>query len=172
MFECTANQTEMLGIGEQDYIVHRNERTTILDVYNFTDHEYNSNKAPETVVAGVFNQWHNMYCAFAHAPLEYDVYVRMRYDIKFDRQIHFENYEMRDDVIYITSGNDYRDGINDQFAFGSYNVMKVYYSIIHNHSIFWNQGKYFHPETYVKLNLEHHGIRIERIPQTNYIVRP
>lgn len=165
--QCQHNHIEMLGEGTS---VHYEDHNGI-DFYIGDEFGYESNKVPETVVASTTNQWHNMFQAFVKAPKGYDVYVRMRYDTWFSEKVDFTQYDLSDNKIYIPSGNDYRDGVNDQMAFGNYNAIKRYYEVYLTHKMLFSHGKTFHTESYVKWNLEHFGIEIHRINCTNSIIR-
>lgn len=124
------------------------------------------NAAGETSIVNTLNQWNNRFKAFQTAKKGYDVYVICRPDIRFSGPITFEVVPGK---IYIPEGNDYRDGINDQFAFGDYEAMKWYCDLINHYREYFNEGLIFHPETYLKRHL---GSMVIRIPQSNEIVRP
>ncbi len=134
-----------------------------------TDHKYNTRKRPEATVAQSLNQWHNNFVAFCITPKVYDIYVRVRPDIIVG-SINFEQYDCTGNNIYIPEGNDY-GGINDQFAFGSYEVMKKYYSVYLKYDELWNEGVSFHTETMMLHNLDKAGVNIVRLPVTEYILR-
>lgn len=132
----------------------------------FAPHKYNERKAPENKVHQVFNQWMNNFVGFRLVPKGFDVYVRVRPDIKFaDQKIDWDSFDYSGNNIYIPQGNDYgENAINDQFAFGNYSVMKAYYSIFLNCHELWENGILFHSETMQKANLIKEGINIIRLP--------
>ena len=153
--------------------VHYNEFHADLNFYHEDIFGYSSNlyyygeeRKPENVPHRVLNMWHNMWQAFIKAPTGHDVYVRMRYDTLFDNPIYLSSYEYKN-CVYIPKGPDYRGGVSDWTAFGTYEVMQKYYSVYMTHQMFFNQGKTFHPESYLKYTLEHLGVEIIRIPQTH-----
>ncbi len=168
--KCKPNHAVMLPGEKVEY--HRNENTCNLEFYQFGINEYETNKAPETGVKNVLNQWHNNFMCFAQcSPNDGDVFVRNRYDIHLTDIIDFSKYEYNDHVVYIPSGHDYREGVNDQFAFGNYNAMRTYYSVYLNHSKLFEQGHMFHTESYLTKNLRFNSVEIVRIPAQTILVR-
>jgi len=142
--------------------------------YNFyptipTPHRYYENKAPETEPCNVLNMWHNLFISFCLVPNTYDCYVRNRPDIQFNGAVHLENEPGK---VYIPHGNDFREGINDQFAYGCYESMRVYFSLYLFHERYFNQGVMFHPEGYLNHHLKENGIEIVRVDPTQWILRP
>jgi hypothetical protein len=134
-------------------------------------HRYDAHRRPETSVANTLNQWHNNFVGFAIVPNYFDVYVRMRADITFSGKIDFDSYDYSGNNIYIPQGHNYYDGVNDQMAFGSYEVMKKYYSVYLHHLEIYQTGKIFHTEGYVTENLKRQGVNIVRLPIDNYVIR-
>lgn len=156
---------------QPDFVVNYNETGNDLMEYRNDEWNYRANCAPETWPENTVNMWHNMYRAWLKAPEGFDCYVRMRYDIVFDSVIDFTAWPMLPDVVYIPNCSDYRDGVNDQMAFGSYGAMEKYFSVYLNHGKLFDSGLMFHSETYLKHNLEMLGVKIRRIPVTNRIIR-
>lgn len=132
-------------------------------------HPYDVNKEPETTVYQTLNMWHNIFLSFCLVPKGYDVYVKCRPDIQFDGKI---DLKAEPGVCYIPEGNDFRGGVNDQFAYGCYDVMKVYYYLYLSYKEYFNQGIKFHPEAYLKHHLTVNNIRIERVKPSQWILRP
>jgi hypothetical protein len=154
--------------------VHHNEHNADLsfyhnDIFGYSSNIYYHEGLPDNVPHRVLNMWHNMWQAFVKAPLGLNVYVRMRYDTIFDKPIDLASYQLSNNRVYIPSGVDWRGGVNDWTAFGTYEVMQKYYSVYMTHQMFFHQGKTFHPESYLKYTLEHLGIEIVRIPQTHIL---
>lgn len=138
----------------------------------FAEHKYSSRRVPENTVYQTLNQWHNNFIGFCLAPLGYDIYVRIRPDIKLNGRMDFKQYDCTGNNIYIPQGLDY-GGVNDQFAFGSYEVMKKYYSVYINcHELWRDDGITWHSEGMQLANLNKQGVNIVRFgfPQ-NEIVR-
>ena len=169
--DCKANHHLNLWCEDAGIYFHTVERLSPGDYYQLTDHPYNENKEPETIIASTLNQWHNNFIGFSIVPKDYDVYVRVRPDIMLTDKINFEQYDYSGKNIYIPSGHNYRDGINDQLAFGNYEVMKTYYSVYLNHPEMFTSGLKFHTEKYTTENLKRNGIIINRINIETQIVR-
>jgi hypothetical protein len=132
---------------------------------------YDANKNPITCTDNTLQAWHNLFVGFCLVPKTYDVYVKSRCDIELSGKIDFTKYDINDTNIYIPSGNDHFGGKNDQFAFGSYSVMKKYYSIYLEHQNLFRKGLVFHTELYVTENLKAKGVNIIRLDITNLIIR-
>jgi hypothetical protein len=135
----------------------------------FKEHKYAARKRPETSVYQTLGQWHTNFIGFCLVPRGYDVYVRIRPDIKFNGRLDFTQYDYTGNNIYIPEGNDY-GGVNDQFAFGNYDVMKAYYSVYLNCHQLWEDGVEFHSEGMQQSNLNRQQINIVRMnPQVNIL---
>lgn len=134
----------------------------------FKEHRYHERKAPENTYYQTMRQWHCGFIGFCLIPQGYDIYVRIRPDIVLNGPIDFSKYDCTGKTIYIPQGNDF-GGINDQFAFGNHEVMKIYYSIYQTHHELWHEGVLFHSESMQLANLNKHGVNIVRIgsPQVN-----
>ena len=128
----------------------------------FKGHPYNANKAGENQVYNTYNQWLNNLVGFILAPVDRDVYVRIRPDLKFNDKLDFTDYDYSGRKIYIPQGHDY-GGVNDQFAFGNREVMKIYFSVMLNHHYLYARGVKFHSETMQQENLNAEGVEIVRI---------
>lgn len=125
-----------------------------------------TNAAPETHILNTLNQWRNRYYAFSRILHNTPIFIVSRTDIKFSGKLNFgQQYE----TIYIPQGNDYREGINDQFAYGGYREMRHYCDLYLHYKTYFNEGLQFHPETYLKRHLR--DIEIIRTPVTNQIIR-
>jgi len=136
------------------------------DIYEKNAELY-ANKAPETSVQNCWNMWHNIFVGFSLLPKDADIYVRNRTDIVFTGPMNYEAYDVSRRAVFIPSGNDYWYGINDQAAFGSYEVMKAYCSLYLNVQKYYDEGRIFHPESMLKWHLDQCGIEIVRLPITN-----
>ena len=172
--QCKGNHAERL-IPAPAHVVHYNETTHDLTPYGREEwlHYYRGNEYAETESQpeNTLSMWRGMWNAWHLAPPGFDCYVRNRYDIVFDRVINFDDYPMTPDRVYIPDCNDYRDGVNDQFAFGSYAAMEKYYSVFLHHKTHFDAGKPFHTESYHKYTLDMLGVKIVRIPAINTIIR-
>jgi hypothetical protein len=103
-------------------------------------------------------------------PKGYDIYVRIRPDTIFNGKLDFSQFDCTGKRIYIPQGMDY-GGINDQFAFGNHEVMKIYYSVYQNCHELFNEGHKWHSEGMQLANLQKHGVEIVRYgaPQINIV---
>ncbi len=135
------------------------------------DHPYVKNKNPYSSVDSTLNQWHNIFTSFCLVPNDYDLYIKSRCDIELSGKIDFSKYDINDTNIYIPKGNDHYEGVNDQFCFASYSVMKKYVSVYINHRDIFDSGMQFHPEGFATRNLERQGVNIVRLDITNTIIR-
>ena len=166
---CKPNHIEMLGVHDE---FHINENNTDIDYHKEDIEEYNLHRIPETVVRHTMNQWRNNWLSFNKVPMmSYDILVRMRYDVELTNKIDFSTYNIEDNVVYIPEGNDYRDGCNDQLAFGNFITMQKYFSVYQHHKEIFSKGYKFHTESYLKRNLEMQGVKIIRIPTQTIIKR-
>jgi uridine kinase len=78
----------------------------------------------------MYKQWHKLSQLFKSVSSDYDIYVRMRPDIKINNIHQLEELlTISTDSIQIPFGND-RNGINDQVCIASYEGMKHYCDII------------------------------------------
>lgn len=128
----------------------------------FGDHPFNSRKAPENTAHQTLNQWISSFTGFMLTPTGYDIYVRIRADIKFNGPLNFDQFDCTGNNIYIPEGLNF-GGVCDQFAFGSYKVMKAYYGVLLDCAHLWyRDGVLFHSETMQLKNLESKGINIVR----------
>lgn len=78
---------------------------------------------------------------------------------------------MSDNVIYIPTGGDYRDGINDQMAIGSQGAIAVYCSLYNWWEDYYNEGVLFHAETMLKHHLMVRGVEVRRLNTEVKIIR-
>ena len=120
--------------------------------------------------ANILQQWHNNFISFCLVPTDYDVYVRSRGDVILNGKIDFHKYSYPHNRIYIPQSIDW-GGVNDQFAFGGYRAMKVYYSL---YIEYFKRNGYLVPLYPEHSLLEHmllNGIEIERIDVEHQIER-
>lgn len=179
--QCRANQEANLFTPETDLFFHTytepgntNYKQFVKipgDYFGRDIDQYYPNRNPVSTPLGVIQPWLNSFIGFCIVPQDYDIYVRSRCDIQLSGNINFNEYPINDNEIYIPFGNDYFKGVNDQFAFGNYNVMKTYFSIFIEYQKIYDSGEQFHPESYVTENLKRHGIHINRLSITNTILR-
>ena len=168
--QCQQNHKDALR-AEEFTEVHINETNTEINYLQEQIFTFDDNKAPETKPQHTINQWRNNYLCFHAAPKDYDIYVRMRYDIHLIGGVDFETFEVNNNLCYIAAGHDYRDGINDMFAFGNYETMQKYYSVYLNYNKIYSDGHQFHTESYLKHNLINEGVEIKRLLIETKIIR-
>ena len=101
---------------------------------------------------------------------KYDVIVSIRTDLKINSKF---NFKIIPNTIYIPRGNDFiYHAINDQIAYGSYDVMKKYMNVINNCDDILKRGKSIpHPESLTLANLELNNIKIVRFGLDYYIYK-
>lgn len=168
--QCQRNHAMRLRPGPFS-VIHYNETGYSLSPYTHDEWGYGDNKAGETWPENSMNMWHNIYKAFHMAPVGLDVYVRMRYDIELEGDVDFTQYEYPPNRVYIPAGGDFREGVNDQFAFGGWDAIEKYVKVYIDHPMHFKAGKMFHTESYLKHTLDHYGVEIVRLPFANRIVR-
>jgi hypothetical protein len=132
------------------------------------DTPYHANKIPEAAPDRTLNMWHNLFIAFSLVPDTYDYYVKCRTDIRFDGRIVLENSPGK---VYIPNHSDFRDGVNDQFAYGCHKSIRDYVELYLHFKDYYAQGIAFHSEYYLKHHLLTQGIEIVRTPVRQHIVR-
>jgi hypothetical protein len=137
---------------------------------NNPDHVFHTNRRPESEPSAGLNQMHNNFIGFSIVPNNYEVIIKSRTDIKISEALNYEDYEYTDNKIYIPTGNDYC-GINDQFAWGNYPAMKVYFYVYMEMMNIFNAGVMYNPEIFQKANLERAGMEVIRTKHNVEIIR-
>jgi hypothetical protein len=91
----------------------------------------------------------------------YDIIIYVRADIiNHDK---FPTLQKPDkNIIFIPKGNDWRGGINDQFAYGDHFAMEIYCNLYDNICKYIDDGVIYHPETIVRYNLNKNNVTINR----------
>ena len=90
--------------------------------------------------------------------IKFDIILSLRVDVVIDNQFTFYTEK---NTIYIPRGYDYViKAINDQIAYGSYDVMKQYNNIYKNMIyLLDNQLSIPHPESLTLANMKHYKIK-------------
>lgn len=132
---------------------------TIFYPDGFAPHPYDTNKSPEGNVYQTLRQWQGNFVTFSIAPSDFDVYVRIRPDLKFNGPLTIQKPEPQ--TVYIPEGSDFR-GINDQFAYGDYETMKAYFQVFENYHFLFAKGTMFNSEVMQLANLQDKNINIVR----------
>lgn len=89
-----------------------------------------------------------------------DWVVRLRPDCWF----HNDMEDLKDcdpNCLYVPTFHNFF-GLNDRFAFGGYEVMKVYMNRLDNMDEYIAAGGIFHPESHLKWTMERAGIKVKR----------
>lgn len=169
---------------------------SIMDNYNVKDNFiklynpkkiFQSNEKYVDVSKYEKNKWtnsHNACCMFLNrynclkllneyiekTKTNYDIIISTRCDLLFGQPIFFEQFmnEINNEKICIPNINDHT-GLNDQFAFGNYNVMQKYLNLYNELISLLDTGIIFHPETLYLKYIEKENIQLMRF-NTNYII--
>ena len=125
---------------------------------------------------------HNMTCHFinknrvfllleqhiANNNISYDIVISLRLDLHFKSMFNFN--EILDNTIYIPSGNDYANGINDQIAYGKVDVMKKY-NCMNPVDLLTKKLTIPHAENLNKANIIYNNLNIKRVFINYNIIR-
>jgi hypothetical protein len=135
--------------------------------YDYDLNKYN-NKRPEV-------NTHNMTCHFINKNrvfslledhinknnIHYDIIVSLRIDLVIENCFNFDE-TLDNNTIYIPFGYDFIDNaINDQVAYGNYEVMKKYNSI-NPVELLEQKLSITHPESLTLANIKYHKLEIKR----------
>jgi hypothetical protein len=102
--------------------------------------------------------------------IHYDIVIYMRADQYFRSNLQIPERLMKH-TLYIPLEND-NTGLNDQFAMGAVETMKIYTDLYDNvRHIYEKTGVGFHTETYVLLYMQDVNMNIQRFP-LNYDLHP
>jgi hypothetical protein len=135
-------------------------------------------KRPETNISNMTRHFINKHRAFQmleehirRTATEYNAVISLRIDLVFQNNIKLTQFEPN--TIYIPEGNDFvNNGINDQLAIGSFQVMKLYSNIYYNSFRMLQLGMTIpHPETLNYANIVHNNINIQRFTLKYHIER-
>ena len=115
--------------------------------------------------------------------VQYDCVMSLRTDLIFQNNFKFNFNNLIENTIYIPSGNDY-GGINDQFAYGKIEPMKIYMYIIDNVLYLCSNDMpglppetpqdgmlILHPETLTIANIYMNNLKISRFDVNYFITR-
>lgn len=100
----------------------------------------------------------------------FDLYIKTRGDIEFVEplDINLINSCVKYDSLVTPSFGGY-SGMNDQFAYGSYNAMKAFCSTFNNLDILANQTDYM-PESLVAQNIKNLNINVLTDTKVKYLI--
>jgi len=116
----------------------------------------------------VLSQYYSTFKVFEKAlnsDVQYDLLIRNRFDNYFSRELSIDDLNAGIDSVAIPEGLDFFDGVNDRFAIGNPDTMRIY-STIFNHFYEYaiTQQVPYHPERYLTMHLNNNNISIKRIP--------
>lgn len=169
-FFCSSDNSTNI----EDFVIKYKPKDYINDKIEIDENElnyYKSVRVPREVsvenvlrhftnkkrVYNIFNQYTK------ENNLHYDVIVTLRIDIKFFKEFIINKPE--NNTIYIPNGEDHRNGINDQIAYGNQSVMEKYCNIMDNCKFIISNKLTrhgFHPESLTLSNIKLHEITIQR----------
>ena len=134
-------------------------------------------KQPETNVHNCLSMYKsraNICAAFQQYMLQtnksYDYVVCTRMDNFYKRQLDYEKISSVNSL-FIPTGQDWRDGINDQFSCGYTNEVVQYMNCYYYLQKLLNEGIILHPESLLKAYLEFIEIKIFRFDFEYTIIR-
>ena len=178
-FFCSSDNSDEIHLHE--FITNYKPLDYINDKINTDEHNYmySFSAAPETNIDSMIrhfinkNRVYNLFEKYIEANNKhYDIIMFLRVDLKIYDKFEFEY--PKDNEIYIPQQGDprWRNGVNDQIAYGNQNVMKIYSNIIYNcKTLLSNNLSYVHPETLATMNIIHNGVKINRFVLKYDIIR-
>ena len=115
----------------------------------------------------MFYHWNNAYRLMKEyserTGVQYDMIIYMRADQQFISDLIIPE-PILPNTVYIPYGYDW-DGLNDQFAMGDINSIRIFTDLYNNVDRIYNKTRVnFHTETYVQLYLEDANINVIRFP--------
>jgi hypothetical protein len=192
--KCNKDIIKSVGNHNVDYFISSDNSTTTdlnkcIEIYNplsyindsitykYKFHKY-PNKREETNLDTMIRHFINKQRVFnlleqyiKKTGKQYDVVVSIRTDLKIHSKFNFNR--IHSNTIYIPKGNDFiTHAINDQIAYGTYDVMKQYMNVINNcdNILKWRKS-IPHPESLTLANLEINNIKIVRVRFVYYIYK-
>ena len=192
--KCNKDIIKSVGNHNVDYFISSDNSTTndlnkCIEIYNplsyindSITYKYNFDKYPnkrdETNLDRMTRHFINKQRVFhlleeyiKTSNKKYDVIVSIRTDLKINSKFNFNR--IHSNMIYIPRGNDFiKYAINDQIAYGTYDVMKQYMNVINNcdNILKWRKS-IPHPESLTLANLELNNIKIVRFGLDYYIYK-
>ena len=192
--KCNKDIIKSIGNHNVDYFISSDNSTTTdlnkcIEIYNplsyindSITYKYNFDKYPnkrdETNLDTMIRHFINKQRVFnlleqyiKTTGTHYDVIISIRADLKMNSKFNFNR--IHSNTIYIPRGNDFiNHAINDQIAYGTYDVMKQYMNVINNCDDILKRGKSIpHPESLTLANLELNNIKIVRFGLDYYIYK-
>lgn len=166
--DLTKQEKEFLDVLECTYIC----KPIITDKYMF-----DFPKAPETIVKNCYSQIINNYYCFEmiaeyqnKTNKKFDIICKFRSDIKINESLDLFK-ELNTNVVHIPIGNDWRQGFNDQIAYGDFTSMFVYCSQIFDLYNVLSAGVLLHPEILLQAHLQKNNVKIKRFSLDYHLLR-
>lgn len=126
-------------------------------------------KMPETSAVNTYSQFkHNNECIKMidkyqeENNMKFDTIVKYRMDIDNLNDDVIEIITTEKNTCYIPEGQDWRNGINDQIAYGDFDTMFKYCNLVNNIRNLCQSGVIFHPETLLLNHIQREEINIKR----------
>jgi FkbM family methyltransferase len=136
-----------------------------IDLYKIKKYNFEKIDLPNRV-----SMFHNIKKAFVLIPAdEYDAVMYARTEIEFGKE-KFSLAIPDDNTIFVPGGEDHCGGLNDRFAFGSYNAMFKYTSIGDNIEEYQKAVHDLHPETTLKYHVNTVGLNIQRFDMNTVLL--
>lgn len=120
-------------------------------------------KAGETNVFNCLSMWRKRKLNFELIDDSYDMVFVSRFDC-YGNNLPLRDF-LKKETLNIPMGGDYRGGIFDLMAWGSYEDMKYYTSLYDKIDDYYDNGVLFHPEFLLGHHLKQNpSIKINRVP--------
>lgn len=163
MTEYEQKFLDVLGITEQQYCI---QPTPALPAWVKECLPYSDKVCiPENVYSHFFHNqqcWNFIQRFQEKEKIQFDLICKYRADIVCCDPFDFASPKLQ--TVYIPEGNDHT-GLNDQIAYGSLEVMKIYSTLFERlEEICSTRQSIFHPETLVEFNMKANNIYVQRFP--------
>jgi len=124
------------------------------------------NVCHETKVVNSLSMFYKIHRGFCLIDNSYDIIIRNRFDIKFDKQLEIE----QNASLNVPFGGDHRGGLMDMFAYGNYENMSVYSNLVlFIASYLRYHNAVFHPESLLRGHCKINNIDIKRFDFNIYL---
>jgi hypothetical protein len=172
-----SHSSETIDNDTQDFINNNNVVSYEMVIPNNShlDHvPLSRTKVSKRVSFVMYYHWMNTYRLMKEYSerhsITYDFVIYMRADQYFSSDLILPA-KLNNNTVYIPAGNDHT-GLNDQFAFGTMDSMKIFTDLYNNVETLYNKtGIGFHTETYVLLYMIYMNMNVIRFP-LHYVLHP
>lgn len=136
---------------------------------DFDDRDYDSRKYPQIKPKNSLSQRFSVQQAFNLIDDTYDVVIRMRFDWAIQTTIELPPTFRK---IFLPNDCPHVDGVNDQFAIGPMNLMKIYCHLYDNiDRLFYNDGVVFCDEILLYNHLRQYNVPMHMMPISYHLQR-